>query len=361
MKHIFYTIALFVSILSTAQGQTIVEADLPNVGDIVVEYIDTTNFWNYSIGNGGANQTWDFTQFAINDTGGIYCLAPSAIPWNVPALMPTGEFGIYNVQDSTAAMYASNNTGLYLVGWYNGSTNTPFNLFVPSNGQLLMPVPFSMNSVRNHQTQFQLDGIYIDSTIAPPVSYNVQNKSTYLQKFVADGQGTVITPTGTFNCLRVKELSYKIDSIYVDFAQTGNFILASVSSPHDTTLVYRWVSNGLPCYRFQIELNPQTNQVTKASFFDNDLVFTSLHNTNLSTEGMIYPNPINSGNTFKIQNAEEYNQLLVYDMHGNLVKQESLMSNSVNTIVIDELSNGMYLLKMTGNKSSINQKLFLNR
>ena len=108
-------------------------------------------------------------------------------------------------------------------------------------------------------------------------------------------------------------------------------------------------------------MNPQTNQVTKASFFDNDLVFTSLQNTSQSTEGMIYPNPINSGNTFKIQNAEGYNQLLVYDMHGNLVKQESLMSNSLNTIAIDELSNGMYLLKMTGNKSSINQKLFLNR
>jgi hypothetical protein len=359
MKHIFYTIALFAASLTTMRAQTIVEADLPNVGDIVVEYIDTTNFWNYSIGNSGTNQTWNFTQFAINDTGGIYCLAPSSIPWNVPALLPNGEFGVYDIQDTAAAMYASNNTGLYLVGWYNGSATAPFNLYAPVNGRLMMPVPFSMNSTRTHHSTFTISGVYTDPNTNIPI--NVQNKTTYIQNFTADGQGTVITPTGTYNCIRVKEFSYQIDSIYADITNTGNYVFTAVDGPKDTTLAYRWASNGLPCYRFQIELDPQTNQVKRASFFDNDLVFTSLHNTNQSFEGLIYPNPINSGNTFQIQNSEGYNQLLVYDMHGNLVKQESLMSNSLNTIAIDELSNGIYLLKMTGNKSSINQKLLLNR
>lgn len=359
MKHIFYTIALFAASLTTMRAQTIVEADLPNVGDIVVEYIDTSNFWNYSIGNSGTNQTWNFTQFAINDTGGIYCLAPSSIPWNVPALLPNGEFGVYDIQDTAAAMYASNNTGLYLVGWYNGSAAAPFNLYAPVNGRLMMPVPFSMNSTRTHHSSFEIDGVYIDPNTNLPINYH--NKTTYIQNFTADAQGTVITPTGTYNCIRVKEFSYQLDSIYADITNTGNYVFATVSGPKDTTLVYRWVANGLPTYRFQIELNPQTNQVKRASFFDNDLLFTSVQQRAALTDETVYPNPVNSGNSFQIQNKDAYQTAMLYDMHGNLVKQEPLQAHANTSMQVDELANGMYLLKLVGNNISTNKKIFLNR
>ena len=359
MKHILYTIALFAASMSTIKAQTIVEADLPNVGDIVVEYIDTSNFWNYSIGNSGINQTWNFSQFAINDTGGIFCLAPSSIPWNVASMMPNGEFGVYDVQDTAAAMYASNNTGFYLVGWYNGSASAPFNLYVPNNGRLMMPVPFSMNSSRTHISSFPIDGVYINPSNNQPI--NIHNKTTYIQNFTADGQGTVITPTGTYNCIRVKEFSYQLDSIYADTSNTGNFSFITVDGPKDTTLIYRWVANGLPCYRFQIELNPQTNQVKKASFFDNDLVFTSMMKNQDLRDELIYPNPVNSGNSFQILNKEGFQQALLYDMHGTLVKQEQLMANTNASMSIDELLNGMYVLKLIGNNISTNKKILLNR
>jgi hypothetical protein len=216
-----------------------------------------------------------------------------------------------------------------------------------------------MNSTRTHHSSFTTSGVYTDPNTNIPI--NVQNKTTFIQNFTADGQGTVITPTGTYNCIRVKEFSYQIDSIYADLTNTGNYVFAAVDGPKDTTLVYRWVANVLPCYRFQIELNPQTNQVTRASFFDNDLMFTSVQQRAALIDETVYPNPVNSGNSFQIQNKDTYQTALLYDIHGNLVKQEPLQAHANTSMQVGELANGMYLLTLIGNNSSTNKKIFLHR
>jgi hypothetical protein len=48
-------------------------------------------------------------------------------------------------------------------------------------------------------------------------------------------------------------------------------------------------------------------------------------------------------------------------MHGTLVKQEQLMANTNASMSIDELLNGMYVLKLIGNNISTNKKILLNR
>lgn len=71
------------------------------------------------------------------------------------------------------------------------------------------------------------------------------------------------------------------------------------------------------------------------------------------TDIELYPNPANK--TLTIQTEVALDQIEIYSITGTLVAYEKTTGN-INTIDIDNLSNGIYLLKATSNGASIIQK-----
>lgn len=334
-------------VFSNLNAQTIVESDLPNLGNVVIEYMDTSNTSAYSVSAPGTGQSWNFTSmFSVDDTSGFVCLAPSSIPWNAAVGFPNSEFGNYNTNDSTAAFYSSNNSGFYLDGYYSV---TPQLLDITTisftNKRLMVPVPFSINNVRNHSSYFEIETQY---PMPPPDSFvNIRLRNYLIQTFTADASGSLTTLAGTFpSSLRIKELNYTIDSTWMDVAGNGIWTLTDANGPHDTAVYYRWFANGLPGYRMQLEVNPNTNQVIGASIFDNDFV---LKTSNLnSAKFEMFPNP--TSGFFTIRNA--CNQTLtITNLMGDVLQTQNLM-NSIETINLTEFPVGIYFVKLTDGKGN---------
>ena len=65
----------------------------------------------------------------------------------------------------------------------------------------------------------------------------------------------------------------------------------------------------------------------------------------------IYPNP--SSNNITINNAIEFDELKIIDISGKVIKSISSVNNSVD---VSDLPNGIYLIKILGNKETLIQK-----
>lgn len=71
----------------------------------------------------------------------------------------------------------------------------------------------------------------------------------------------------------------------------------------------------------------------------------------------MYPNPVNDGLVTINTNSNDTLQILVYDVLGKQVKNETVTNNTLN---VSELNTGIYIVKITQNQTSVTKKLVIN-
>src|SRR4051794_9645834 len=109
---------LCISLFYLAQP-TITGANAPVIGDVLVEQFTTASV---SQGNGGANQTWDFSTLQGNgDLSSTTLVSPSSTPYaaNFPGA------NVAAVSSGAYAYYLTSSTELSLVGLYAGNLSYP--------------------------------------------------------------------------------------------------------------------------------------------------------------------------------------------------------------------------------------------
>ena len=194
---------------------TITANDFPHAGMLVVRNIDSTTA--ISPGSGGTGQVWDFSNLVPSyDDSTLY-------------MMPGGQPGIQNHPNSNLVL-KDLDSDINFEGGYNyifyqttpggwkalgqelkisfwGMSITWHMFYEPP--AIEMPLPFTYNSSYNQNTTWKLyaatgfNGTVLDSVLTI-------NHTTITQ--LADASGTMITPEGTFEALRVHELLEIIDS-----------------------------------------------------------------------------------------------------------------------------------------------------
>ena len=155
-----------------------------------------------------------------------------------------------------------------------------------------------------------------------------------------DGWGTVITPFGTFNALRVKSTLYRTDTTYIDLVQFGS----TFDRPVETQ--YKWLANGegIPV----LTITESAGQVTSVEYKDN---FLGLDVSSNSIEQInVYPNP--SDEYIRIDGLSESGNLSVFDLSGRVVL--SLSVEPGETIDIQSLSSGEYTARLESKSNILN-------
>ena len=230
--------ALFAQITITAD-------DFPHAGMLVVRNIDSTTA--ISPGSAGTGQVWDFSNLVASfDDSTLY-------------MMPGGQPGVENHPNANLVTkdldYDINYEGGYNYIFYE---TTPGGWFVQGQelklsfwgmtiswhmfyepAALILPLPFTYNSTNNQTTTWKLyaatgfGGTVIDSVLTI-------NHTTVSQ--TADASGTMITPEGSFEALRVHQHTEITDSSFKYnagigwvFDNTGFTVLNS----------YFWYANGI--------------------------------------------------------------------------------------------------------------------
>lgn len=352
---------LMVLTLGTIQAQiTIDNNDMPSVGD------------TFRVSNGlisptidpaptGPSFTWDFSTLQpvsqdvdsfidVSSTGSFYSVVFSNIPFNpyrsnvaaqgpnFPTLPQISVSDVYYFYYNSSASFAQSGYGASINGF---PTPLPFN-----NKDKVYQFPLNFGNTDSSDSDYQI-------TI-PGLGFYGHDQRRVNE---ADGWGTLITPFGTFNTLRVKSVINSHDSLYLDTLGIGfGFQNAPVTE-------YKWLGDneGIPLLQINTSLNFGTEIVTSIRYRDSLRVLSGLPADEISEayNVTLYPNPASAQIGMDIQSvAQDQATISLLTTEGRFVKEffNGRLNAGINRLVADleplQLKAGNYLVEVKGTRST---------
>ncbi len=339
------------------KSQIIVESsDMPSPGDTVrlstglntgfIDYVQT-----------GEDFLWDFSQLVpVVQTVDTF-VTPSETPFFYQIFfvlysnlanrfmrdIPIPDFELSNIY----YFYKNDNARFSNIGYAASINGIP------------LPVRFDNPDV---VYRFPLQYSDRDSS-SSRVEYDIPNMGYLLvdrtRRNVVDGWGTLITPFGTFEVLRVKSEVHEFDSLYIDSIQMG--------VPIDRNFIeYKWLAKGQkePLLQITSDIVGGLFVVYRDSLrMGLDAVNENPVNGNTMA---IYPNPAASMLFVEFDMLKPVNvELSVYDITGKKLygKQLAGIRKGVNRKTLNlgslNLADGMYLMKLKAGSQIVTKKLMI--
>ncbi|GAB4453312.1 MAG: hypothetical protein Fur0028_08790 [Bacteroidales bacterium] len=342
MKKLFFIFSFCISIQAFAQI-TITQYDLPTVNDTI--FYKTGNINNFDPNLTGANTTWDFSQLSLNNQRSDTIISVTSTPV------------VYNVVfNFTIANLAFINQSPPQIG--GGLTVSDYYDFYKKSSTYYRKAGFgaTINGVQtpvkydNPELFFKLPLTFgtSDSSIS---SYGMQipNNGYYGQtiyrKHEADGWGTIITPYGTYDAIRVKETVNITDTI---FSAQFNFGY-TINRP--TSYEYYWLTNGLKSH---------VAKVTKSGAINNiEIRFEpATYINNIEDEQLkIFPNPV-SENMIIRNLPTGHKTLILVNALGQKFMDCTTLENEIH-LNTSHFPCGMYYLIVFSERYSSKQKVVI--
>lgn len=154
-----------------------------------------------------------------------------------------------------------------------------------------------------------------------------------------DGWGSITTPYGTFNALRIKHEITELDSIYVG---AFSFWLPIPVPPSN---VYEWWTNGQkePILRIKTSTILGTETATSIEYRDQDRGLDA-GLTELNSEFSIFPNPVKD--QLSVLSEKLMDKVLILDITGKEIKNITISPANQMQLNISDLEKGVYYLKV---------------
>lgn len=310
MKKII-TIGILLSALVNA-AQPIIQNgnNIPSVGTTASLYSGTPVS---GIGNPGANQVWNFSNVAFNNTGATWTVvSPASTPYF--SSFPTATYAwTFNAGGTTKYFYFNITSSKFYVLADNILMPGSGNDYTP-NSEAVLRFPFNYGDT--------IQDVYQKVGGSPsPVT------ATY------DGYGTLITPYATYqNVWRVKENK----NGYVTYTWENE-------NPLQPILVYTQSNNSFTLFGNTAFAGISMLQNSQSAIY-------------------LYPNPFANTATLKINSSTilKNAEFKIYDVLGKEVKQIKVDASEI-TINRDELGNGIYFYKLINDEAIIaTGKLIVN-
>jgi len=238
MKNLFITLCLFCSLYSKAQI-TIDDSHMPTSGDSLrfsLGILDTTLLFNYE--NSGSNLVWDFDSLIPLRQGVNIYSSSAQSPYNISnriaeKIVDTLAFGdfefydVYNFYSTTSSKFSMDYRGVSL----------PTGLSFPFPSVLKIA-----ESYADEDEIYQFPLAYLDRDSS---TFNFEYRNSLIGVYYGssgyrinevDAWGSLTTPYGTFDCIRVVTDIVGSDSLSFG---TTNF------SINNHQREYKWLSNQL--------------------------------------------------------------------------------------------------------------------
>lgn len=343
-KNYLFFIAVSVTFLLQAQSPiTLGNSNMPGSGD-TLRY---TNVQLASLGNytpTGTNMTWNFSN-VVSTTQGIRQFKSSLQTPYAMFFLSLNEYG-EKIADTLGA------GPVVITDFYNfyKKQNSPSAFIADGVGLTFSSVPVpSYYSDKDELYNFPMSYPKYDSTsfrfstlanAAIPVRYS---KTGYRVTRV-DGWGTITTPYGTANCLRVVTTQYSSDTI--------KMAMGPVTIPFGFPNVmrsYQWLSTTAKIPVFEISgvltgTNFTPSQVRYRGYPLNSGV-TGLTEKNEEVVAF-YPNPVKNALFLKHQGPLQ--AMEIFDASGKSVFKSTESSlSATKTLDVSGFEGGLYLLKLS--------------
>lgn len=327
-----------------------------NASGIGINNLDTT----------GANITWDYSSLtaltqtvdtfvAVSSTPFLYQLyfnnqftypntkATVATKIATPALPPGAPITISN----SYGFYKVNTAAFAQVGF--GATISGLPTSIPYDS-LDYVYRFPMNYLNEDSCKYKFQ------LSLPGIGY-LRRRATRVN--IVDGWGTLITPFGTFNTLRVKSTTYATDTIYITQLMFGTQI---VQQP---TVEYKWigVNSGIPYLTINATDGP-LQTVTSVSYRDSirPVISIGLAEQNEINNMLVYPNPADAKSILSFEQKQSGKvKIELYSANGKLIRMltDAYLPQGLNVIPIDLTAetSGLYFVRIKNDSYSVTKKL----
>lgn len=334
MKLHLLTLALIVSFM--AHGQiTIQKADMPIPND-TFRISTASNASQFVFKNTGANYTWDFTNLqsggqnmesyvSVSSTPLIYNIVfPYPLVSTIARERPDVNIAVISLQNGYD-FFKATNSDFRQVGFGAEIQGLP------------LPVQFTSADVLY---RFPMNYGNIDSCDAawsvsiPNLGY-LGEKKHRINK--VDGWGTVKTPYGNFQCLRMMSIVNQTDSFHYD----------SIPIPFPAIpqkfVEYYWLAKGVG---FPIVKVTQ-GITTTVEYIDSIMVFPGWNeNVNHQNVMRVYPNPAKDFVQIGFNKVVENCEIKLMDTEGRLIKHDFIEQANFYKFDVRNLEKGVYFVSL---------------
>lgn len=317
----------------------------------------------------GANDTLRYSNAALS-TVGNYTQTGTNFNWNFMSLVPVSQ-GRRDYKSSFSTPYAFFFLGLNEYGekvndtinlgvvtltdvynFYKKSTS-PNAYIVDGMGMKIsgVPVPsyftdkdelymFPMTYPKYDSTTFKFS---TPSTTLMPIVYS---KTGYRVTQV-DGWGSITTPYGTANCLRIVTTQYSKDTMKTS-------LLPFPIGFNNYQRSYQWLttSSKIPYLEVNGTLVGNNFTVTQVRYRDSYKFLAGVEENVENGLVDFYPNPVNDKLFLNLKNGAEY-AIDVFDLNGKLLIQDKINGNeNSNYLNVQELPQGVYTIRVLHSESA---------
>lgn len=341
-------ILAFLAVLcSNAQAQiSITRAEMPLSGD-TVRVMNAAVPANASVrlAATGANFNWDFSD-----------LQPT-----------TDELLSYRLGLQTPYFY-------FLTA-YGAQVQENLNLFVVELEQLYDFYNLNNNRFAVTGKGFTVTGLPLpafftdpDEVFFLPLTYHRSDSSTFAfslniptvgeyrssggRKTEVDGWGTITTPQGTFDCLRVKSTVRTLDSI--------TFNGFNIGIPLRTEVQYYWLAKDEKAPILKATGTSFFGQFTPTLIqyrYNSPVLVPSIKVSVAAGKVLLYPNPATESMYLAVNGLDRIEAVQMYDEYGRLVK--AFEGNPVAGVDIRDLQSGLYSVRVYGQYGIYTEKIVI--
>lgn len=314
LKKLLILLVLALPQLGSAQI-TVTNADMPSANDLI-RFSLAPPSTVVNLTQSGANATWDFSGLVAQSQDIDSFLSVTSAPLTyllafgfTSNLYSRGEGlnSIAGVQFSDVQNFYNKSTTSYRQTGFGANVNGLPTPIVFGNDDFIYRFPLVFGDIDTSDSDYSL--------VVPGLAA-VSGEQRRIN--VVDGWGSLTTPYGSFNTLRVVTTLTGEDSVFLDTLGFG------FTFPRPLTREYKWIANGQDIPVLQINTTEQLfgqETVTRIKYRDSLRVFTGLQAIRKETlNPVIFPNPTSENTTIRFQ-LERFGavELSLVDASGRVV------------------------------------------
>jgi len=317
---------------------TVTSGTFPVAGENWAAYTDHRSGVHSITPASPSAQNWNYVNaFVVDDTTYVNFLAASGTPY--ASSFPQSSVAITNSAQDYYMFFKGIASGFYTDGVYDDPGPLPLNAWDYNPDQLIVPTPFTYGNTRNNIARLEV--------IDQQGSFSIKITLTFVQSFIADSYGTISTPAVSNQpVIRVKSLSFSIDSTFIDSTGSGTFTYFSSNPPDDSTIVYMFLRNTTLPIVMVIEADGDTPMISeKARYIDVGPTGIS-ENESSFRHIKPYPNPVSNGVlNFRFEHAGAA-LLKLTDLSGKTVYSTPVTGLGSLSVDLNHLVNGIYIYQI---------------
>ena len=348
----FFFLAPFLSLNAQI---TITQSDMPNLNDTlrvsITNKIDTLN----NPDSTGANYVWNYSSLVPKSQDVEHFILASSTGYPFFPFISSYGYKTNKIDTTNRVDFFKKSATCYRQVGYGQKINALPAPVIYSPTDTIYNFPLNFGDMDSCNSGYGLP--------IPGIGYFGQNTKRVNN---VDGWGTLTTPYGTFQTLRIKSTLYRVDTIYFDTLHFG------ISIPLPVQYEYKWLGQGekIPLLLIVANVvggNPVVSNVMYRDSMRAGVVQVNVQELQSSIFNFnVYPNPSNDFVFISYSLDKSENVLLeLFDLSGRKVsdvfnkKQSDGQHIEMINLKEKELTSGIYFLRMTVGSKTQNSKIVI--